>query len=316
MVDDRQPGDKFCCYLKTNPYFLRIQKMTKRESGGASYLRWGVGLTPPAGPTVPGYSSLVNSIGTPLDAPNNDLRHYCNTNVPDCTKSCDDDVTCAGFSFRYDDYDDKGGKNCCYLKSKISDDVSALTTFQSDGGRMGFTYRKVASEGYQTLTNSDFSGNDLPGNPVREATVDSCRQACNSKGSSCAGFVFGDAPWDGCFNCCYLKFALTTRGPSSGQTTYKKLYPTAPAGFAYSGSGWDNRGSLAGSPVCGKEVEGCRDACDAVGQQGCKGFIWFAKASGYSNGQERCCYLKDQAPNGYLVRNLELDKFAFAYSRI
>jgi hypothetical protein len=169
---------------------------------------------------------VVNDNGVPVDAPNNDIRHYCYTNVNDCASSCNKDGKCTGFSFRYDDYDDKGGKNCCYLKSKITSDISSLPTFAVIG-HLGFTFRKQwqVIDNYSFAPGWDLSGKDLPsGAPMRGVSQAGCRQACNQEGSKCVGFVFGAAPWGGCPDCCYLKESFTGASiESSGQTAFVKL---------------------------------------------------------------------------------------------
>ncbi len=227
VVDRQNDKNTYCCFLKTQKYSDRIVKMSMRESGGASYLKQQGAGKVFSGPKLPGYSSLVQSDGVPVDARWNDIRHYCYTNLPDCAKSCNVDSKCVGFSFRYDDIEDKGGKNCCYLKSKIGADVSTLPTFKSLGGLIGYTYRKQwqVVENYRVASGWDFSGNDLPsGAPLRDTNEAGCIKACNEQGSKCVGFVFGAAPWGGCPNCCYLKESFTGASiESSGQSVYVKL---------------------------------------------------------------------------------------------
>ena len=149
-IQSRDRPDIFCCYLKTFNYFNRIIGMRQRESGGASFLKQGIGAVP-EGPVIYGFTPVVRTQrlgvdlpGTPVDAPGNDIRHYCYTNVGNCAQSCLGDGSCIGFSFRYDDYFDKGGKNCCYLKSKMAEDSNSLPSFRSIApGLIGYTYRSV-----------------------------------------------------------------------------------------------------------------------------------------------------------------------------
>ena len=227
FVAQRQgTSEHFCCWLKTREWVPKTITNAVKVIHYTSYIKDSINVSY-TGPRLLGYTSVIKSDGEPVDARWNDIRHYCHTTVPNCAMSCDKDSTCAGFSFRFDDYEDKGGKNCCFLKSKIADDVSTLPTFSSLGGPIGFTYRKQwqVVNSYRVIPGWDLAGTDLPsGAPLRNTNEAGCRQACDDQGSKCVGFIFGLASWGGCPDCCYLKESFTGAYIESiGQTAYVKM---------------------------------------------------------------------------------------------